>query len=162
MARVKRGPTSPEMNMTPLIDVTFQLIIFFLLVSNIVSKENVPMIVPRLTETQAREMGETERVVVNVAPEDFDQGDREVNEANAHLLHSGEAKEVKVSLETYDPTDVAGIKNHIQEATANNEKVEVVLRADSALYYKEIQRVMSAITSAGVSKINLVTHRKDE
>ena len=54
--------------MTPLIDVTFLLIIFFMIISNFISEQSVEMIVPGLTESTARELESPRRVVVNVAP----------------------------------------------------------------------------------------------
>ena len=42
----KRGNAKIEANLTPMIDVTFLLIVFFVLVSQIVEVENVPMSLP--------------------------------------------------------------------------------------------------------------------
>ena len=64
----RRGPTAPDMNITPLIDVVFLLIIFFMLVSRIVADENVPMVVPALDDPKTYEPGQIEKIVVNVVP----------------------------------------------------------------------------------------------
>ena len=37
----------------------------------------------------------------------------------------------------------------------SNSTVEVVLRADAALYYDAVQPVMQAVTQAGIGKVNL-------
>ena len=57
----KRGPVTPQMNITPLIDVVFLLIIFFMLVTNIIAEEAVEMIVPQLDDPVTRELGNVDR-----------------------------------------------------------------------------------------------------
>ena len=89
-----RGPTAPEMNITPLIDVTFLLIIFFMLVSNIISEETVEMFVPQLTQPRTQAMSDARRVVVNIKPiVVHNPRDRAANP----LLISGEATGVRVA-----------------------------------------------------------------
>ena len=159
----KRGPQSPQMNMTPLIDVTFQLIIFFMLVSNIVSEENVQMIVPKLERSQAQEVRKQERVVVNVAPQPYDPKDRSTERGvDSHLMHPGTATRVKVGMEEFGPSEREAITSSLAESQADNENVKVLLRADAALYYKEVQPVMKAIAAAKISQVNVVAYRKKD
>ena len=141
------------MNMTPMIDVTFQLIIFFMLVNNIIAEENVPMIVPDLDEPKTRELGEVERVTVNVAPMPFDMRSR--RQGNP-LDHDGEATRVKIGLAYYPLDDLDGIRAALAAARQANPEVEIVLRADSAIYYRQVQPIMDAIAAAEISKVNVV------
>ena len=153
----QRGPASAEMNITPLIDVVFQLIIFFMLVNNIVSSENLEMVVPKLEDARTREMTEDNRVVVNMAPLQGRTG------TGNPLLIDGTAGAVQVSLSKFhDMSDLSGVTAMLQEARAKNPEVEVLLRADSALYYEEVQPLMSAITAAGVGTVNLVAYMPDK
>jgi len=46
MARLGRGVSAINANMTPMIDVTFLLIVFFVVVSQIVDRDVVPMDLP--------------------------------------------------------------------------------------------------------------------
>ena len=155
----KRGPTTPQMNMTSLIDVTFLLIIFFMLVNNIITEENVEMIVPELEDSKARELGEVHRLVVNVAPQPFDPKTARDNP----LMRDGTAAMVQLGMDQYPMADLASMTADLTSAAEASPKdgkgrptLEVVLRADSALYYNEVQAVMSAITAANIAKVNLV------
>lgn len=156
----QRGATKPELNMTPLIDVTFLLIIFFMIISNFIAEESVEMIVPDLDEPKVRPFEEMKRVVVNVAPQSYRKGERNTT----YLDHNGEAQYVKIGPQvfTMDQMDAmsAELATHVEAAPkdANNQStLEVLLRADAALYYGSVQPVMVAITQAGVSKIHLVS-----
>jgi len=164
----EKGPVTPHMNITPLIDVVFLLIIFFMLVSNIVAEEAVPMIVPEVDEPKTRQLGEVDRVVVNVAPEEFDkdarlEGDR--------LAVPGEARYLKIGTRRYEMT-AEGLKEAREVLAARvadgpkdaegKSTLEVVLRADAALYYSEVQPVMTMITAANISKVNLVAYMPED
>ena len=152
----KKGPTSPEMNMTPMIDVVFQLIIFFMLVNNIISEEAVLMIVPDLEDPKTHELGRENRIVVNVAPESYDPS-RKTGDLNI----SGAAAIVRVGIKDYID-DIEGVTEALKSAKASNENIEVLLRADAGLYYEEIQPVMQAITSASIIKIHLVAYLPED
>jgi biopolymer transport protein ExbD len=147
------------MNMTPLIDVTFLLIVFFTLVSNIVANESVPMVVPRLADPTTRELGEVDKVVVNIAPATFSDDTRLENP----LDHPGSARFVQVgSGARYEMGNLAGLTAALRQEVEARPEVEVLLRADAALYYGQVQPVMDAITAAGVGVVNLVALMPEE
>ena len=148
---VRKGKT--ELQMTPMIDVVFQLIIFFMLVSQIIAEEAVMMIVPELDEPKTREIGEITRITVNVAPTDYDP-EREISD----LSIPGEATLVKVGLDAYSIDDMEGVTKALKSVKEQNEEVEVMLRADAGLYYDSVQPVMQAIATAGIVKVNLVAY----
>ena len=161
----QRGPVAPQMNITPLIDVVFLLIIFFMLVTNIIAVESVEMVVPKLDDPQTRELGETSRITVNVVPLAY-TADRLRGDV---LDFPGEALEVQIGLQTFDVDDLTGLTEALSEAVAAGPKdddhastLEVVLRADAALYYDAVQPVMQAITAAGIRKVNMVAYLPDK
>ena len=153
----KRGTVAPEMNMTPMIDVTFQLIIFFMLVNNIVAEQVVEMIPPTLDKPQTREVVFEKQLIINVAPADFTFKDRK----EKPLLHDGKAKFVQIGFQRFDFDDVDAMTASIREAVEANPAIEVVLRADSATYYEDVQIVMGAIAAAQVPSVNLVAYMPD-
>lgn len=157
MAKRRSTGTTPEMNMTPLIDVVFQLIIFFMLVNNIISEQTVQMVVPELEEARTRALDEGTRVFVNVAPFDHKPEDRKANT----LSFPGEAQFVNVGGERFSVNDLEGISAELREWKANNPDVEVLLRADAALYYESVAPVMAAISAAEIQTINLVAYMPD-
>ncbi|GAB4190461.1 MAG: protein TolR [Phycisphaeraceae bacterium] len=146
-----RGPTKPQMNITPLIDVVFLLIIFFMLVNNIITEQSVPMIVPQLEEPQTRELDEQGRLIVNIAPAEYAYNER----LDDPLNFDGEASFIRVGLQTYKASDLDSVTAALVEAKSENPNLEVVLRSDGALYYGVVQPVMGAITRAGIDKVHL-------
>lgn len=158
---VQRGAVAPSMNITPLIDVVFLLIIFFMLVNNIVSEETVDMILPEIDNPQTRELGEVDRIVINVAPEPFTRQGRE----EFPLTHTGTASYIKVgtgSDSRFEITDIPGITAKLKEVKALRPEVEVLLRADGAIYYDVVQPLMGAVTSAGIETVNLVAYMPED
>ena len=153
----QKGPTSPQMNMTPMIDVVFQLIVFFMLVNNIISEEAVLMIVPELENPHTREAGDVSRITVNVSPQTYDPS-REIGDLNI----PGEASVIKVGLEEFKLDDIEAVTQSLKDVKARDEDIEVQLRADSGLFYDEVQPVMQAITNAGIVKINLVAYLPED
>ncbi len=60
-------PKSLAFNLTPLIDVTFLLIVFFVMSSQMISEETaMEMTLPRETSGEAAEKDETGKIIVNV------------------------------------------------------------------------------------------------
>src|SRR5690606_27494702 len=113
----KRGFTAPEMNITPLIDVTFLLIIFFMLVNNIISEETVEMFVPALTQPRTQALATEDRIVVNVKPVESSAADREGNP----LLIRGEATGVRIgALADFTMDDMAGVTATLRDARERN------------------------------------------
>lgn len=165
----KHGPAKPNMNMTPLIDVTFQIIIFFMLINNIVSEQSVQMLVPDLDDPQTRKIEEMTKVVINVAPVEhvLPQQYTLKQRKNAPLLGAGreEAGALKIGMNEYrlkGPASMSmgealqGIRDDLDQFLAADPKIEVELRADCALYYEQVQLVMAAISQSGVKTVHLV------
>ena len=156
----KKGPANAELNMTPLIDVTFQLIIFFMLVNNIVAQEAVQMIVPQLTDAKTRELGEVDnRMVVNIVPGPYESSDR----LGENVLNiDGRAVKVLIGNREFGPLDLQPMSDFLKEFKASYPDGLILLRADAGLHYESVQPVMSAVTAAGISKINLVAYMPDK
>lgn len=154
----KRGRAKAEINMTPLIDITFQLIIFFLLTNNMIAEQTIEMRVPVLDQAQTVELGEKiAQVVINVAP----SPDAKRSSDDPYNI-PGEASFVRVGIRDFRMDQLDQITAFLAESKAKNDKVEVVLRADAGLHYTSVQPVMAAITQAKISKINLSAYLPDE
>ena len=141
----KRGPKTPEMNMTPLIDVTFQLIIFFMLVNNIVSEQTVDLLPPQLDDSRTRQIEEGEsQLLINVAPATYNLADRK----EKPLVHDGKAQFVLIGFDRFDVGDMAGMAESIKNELVKNPSVKIIIRADSAIYYDDVQLVLAAVAQA--------------
>lgn len=163
---VKKGSKAPEMNMTPLIDVTFQLILFFMLVNNIIAEESMQMKVPRLIDPQTVEFGDEDRVVINVGHGSFDQKQRD----SSPFGTDGKVGVIRVGIKEFNIADgsisvadaLDAVTESLKESREKNENVEVVLRADAALHYDEVKPVIVAITEAGIKTTKIVAYLEEE
>jgi biopolymer transport protein TolR len=171
----KRGPATPQMNMTPLIDVVFQIIIFFMLINNIIAEQTVQMYVPELMDPQTRPIEEQKRIVVNVAPIEYVQpGEFSLKDRKDEPLEGPqrhEAGALKVGTRDFRlkganamslQDALRGVVSELEISLADNPDVEVELRADCALYYEQVEAVMGAISQAGVKIIHLVAYLPEE
>lgn len=121
--------------MTPLIDVSFQLIIFFMLVNQIVTVENPAMNLPQLVEPVAQE-GQPERSLwVNVL-----------------RLEDGQA-EVWIGMRRVAPGDWAAVTDRVADGQRGR---SVLVRADGGLAYEDVAPVLQAVREAGVQRVGLV------
>ena len=152
MSRRRHNPVKPEMNMTPLIDVTFLLIVFFMLVNNIVASESVPLLPPKLEDPTTRDLGDVDKIVVSLVPLPFDGSDR----ADDPLNHPGAAQHLRMGLERFELDQLAAFTDRLRARRAEAPETSVLLRADAAAHYREVEPVMTAITNAGIGTVHLV------
>jgi biopolymer transport protein ExbD len=151
----KRGNAEIEANLTPLIDVTFLLIVFFVLVSRIVEVEHVPMDLPEPRHAASHRLGDEGRVVINIALAADGQ-------PSAYRLG---AREFPAGREGADM-----LAERLAEMYRTNPSLHVNLRADRLTQYEWIDPVMQAVGRAArhvghpdaVARVNLVIARRDE
>lgn len=121
--------------MTPLIDVSFQLIIFFMLVNQIVTVENPAMNLPRLVEPVAEQVQPEGSLWVNV-------------------LRLGDGKpEVWIGTRRIAPDDWASVTDRVADEQRGR---SVLVRADGGLAYEDVAPVLQAVREAGVQRVGLV------
>jgi biopolymer transport protein ExbD len=125
-----------EVDLTPMIDIVFLLIVFFMTVANMITAEKKPIEVP---------------VALNsILPEDY--GERTtITVQRDGSLYSGV---YAVSLEELSKIL---IKAHEEDPT-----VRVYLRADSAAEHQFVNDVMKACAGAGLSNIIFAAYQSDK
>ncbi len=133
-----------ELNMTSMLDIVFQLIIFFILVTNFAAAD-----LPELTPPEGSQAFDAEYPftrVVNIVP----VGESAPGRAR-HVLIGG--RELPIN-----PNGMTALTNALkQEQDARpNDPMQVRLRVDKSLHFDQVQPVMQAITGAGISRVNLV------
>ncbi len=157
----QRGNAKVRANLTPMIDVTFLLIVFFVLVSQIVEVENEEMELPAPMEAASGRMGDEQRAVINVLPE-VGSGRARGYRLGGHFFEVGEA-------------GARDLAEHLAGLYEKNPQLSVNLRADQATEYRWIEPVMRAVGRAarqteragapGVSgvvpRVNLVVVREE-
>jgi len=144
----RRGPTTTRANLTPMIDVTFLLIVFFVLVSQIVEVENVAMRLPEPEDPASSKMSDATRAVINLVP----AGD-------------GSVVSYRLGQSTFDAgaDGREAMRQSLTGLYSINRTLQVNLRADRATRYDEIEPVLQLVSDAAASvgedvvpRINLV------
>jgi len=133
-----------------MMDVVFQLIVFFLLVTNFTSADLPELEPPVPMGSVAYEIENRTKITVNIVPED---GDKSV------------VKEVTLGILSVFPGAYAEltdkVKFEVEKGKDEGKDIEVDLRVDRRIHYSFVQPVMNAITKAGVSRINLIAITSD-
>jgi biopolymer transport protein ExbD len=133
-----RGEVS--FNMTPMIDVVFQLIIFFLLSSHLSQNENnLPLPLPKATSGQQDEPDpEQPRVTINVL-------------LDGTLLLAG------------SPVSLADLPARLQDRVKHfGPGLEVRVRADRSVAYKHVEPVMLACMKVGIREVGYAVYRRED
>lgn len=140
--RRKYKAYSIAFNMTPMIDVVFLLIVFFMLVSAFASAENVPMHLPDPQRSRARNVDLANRLVINCFPID------PAAPASGVLYRVGPNR----------PQSLAEISNALLTARETTPDLQVVIRADRRLPYADVREVMKLVADHGIVNMNIVAH----
>lgn len=139
MSRVyKRGMAEIQANLTPMIDVSFLLIVFFVLVSHISDVEHVEMALPRPIDPASESPGEEQRVVINIMPGPL-----------------GDTSGYKMGTRIYapDPNGIAAMTTKLTQMYESNPGLDITLRADRGTHYKWVQSAIKAIGD-GAGRVN--------
>ncbi len=133
-----------DFNMTPMIDVVFLLIIFFLVSSHFAQQEvQVDLDLPSAAEGRNPPEDDARRVVVNVLPEQ--QPGRQIVVAG-RPLDQRELTRV-----------IAAEKNQSKQA---KRRLEVRIRCDRRVPYRIVEPIMVACAEAGVWKVTFAVTRE--
>jgi biopolymer transport protein ExbD len=143
-----------DFNTTPMIDVTFLLIVFFLVAGRIASSSLAELDVPKPHRSQAipTDKVKVEKVIVNVLLAKSEDG--QVNPALAGEASHYEISRVKIDLDDTE-TLVAELKKRRSQSTAGEENFFVEIRADAGVNFGDVEPVLWAAAEAGIPKINI-------
>ena len=134
-------------NATPMVDVIFLLVIFFMLVARFSSAEQVQMELPRPEDSQARLAQMPERVVINCRPADAD------DPAGRFVLYS-----IGPNL----PERLGVISDRLAVMKRESPGLQAVVRADRRLRYADVRAVMRVIARNDIEMLNVVAHVGEE
>ncbi|HSW46699.1 MAG TPA: biopolymer transporter ExbD [Phycisphaerae bacterium] len=126
------------MNMTPMIDITFLLLTFFMLASHFASAERVEMDLPHPEHSQALDQKFKDRLVIN-------------------LTYAGPDREPGLMLGALPVASPVELADRLSEAAAVNPGAQVILRADRRLSYGDVRQVMELIAAQRLTRLQVVT-----
>lgn len=165
----KQGDENPlEMNLTPMIDCTFQLIIFFIVVGKLSNEDLAPLIVPDPYESLAQEPKEQTReqhvVIVNV----YSKFGKDEKDRPKGTLATTQVKgysigptHIKVGQES-KITDMLKKEISVYVARGGSKKnVYVEVRSDRDIGYRYVFPVMEAAGRAGIAEMYMTAFTAD-
>jgi biopolymer transport protein ExbD len=149
-----------RLNMTSMLDIVFQLIIFFILVTNFAAADLPPLEPPDPDHSVARRHKEDVVVrTINIVPETrklgVDSRGRVQEEATGRAEHVlFDDKQYAIS-----PDGLRALTQRLGDLKTSDRQdrqVQIDLRVDRRLAYRQVAPVMRAVTSAGIARINIV------
>ena len=150
MAKKKVKDQGDELNMdlSPMIDMVFLLLIFFIVVSTQSEVQTDPRVKPTIASRSAVQKDTIARIVVNVFK----------SEESGEVTYSNENTDIIIS-------DELGL--HIEEEvkaireTRPTIPVTLHMRCDRAVEWKDIQKVKKAAALSGVINVNFASFQKE-
>jgi len=123
-----------EINMAPMIDMVFLLLIFFMVASKLAQMERVPVELPVADKSKVPD--ETpHRQMISILP----------------AKEGADQAQIFMNLETIDNLEDFATK--IGAMYAANENMKVYMRADKDVKYKHIKQIMDACSGVGIADV---------
>jgi len=136
--------TSIAPNLTPMIDVVFQLFIFFLLVAQFSAQQSIELQLPRLAGDERDHAGSESHLVINVVPAD----------------RAGElGGDFRLSGRPFPNTEdgLARLTESLRASAERRPGAKVLVRAARTERYERVHPVLDAASRAGLAQVELVT-----
>jgi biopolymer transport protein ExbD len=163
--KVAAGDVS--VNLTPMIDCTFQLIIFFILTTQFASAALAPLLPPKPEESVASEPGRqpgeaTNKLIVNVVsqvPPDAKTEQPRRARVGKHYYIAGHGPEGKGIIQIGDTGTLKRIFEQelgiAMKGGVKEEDFQIEVRADKRVQYSYVQPVINAAAQAGIGNMKI-------
>jgi biopolymer transport protein ExbD len=126
----RRRLATVVMDITPLVDVIFQLLIFFFLTANFIQNPNIPVNLPRASADQVS----------------TDRKDRIITiRQDGQVMFENESHDLK------------GLKARLARLAAEEKDVRLLIRSDQQGHVGRLVEVMEAAREAGLRKFGIAT-----
>jgi biopolymer transport protein ExbD len=126
-----------EINMAPMIDMVFLLLIFFMVASHLTKLDRTPVELPVADKSTIPENARG-RQMITIRSQDI----------------TGEEVDILMNLKQIN---IEQIKPVVEQLLAENENTEVYLRADRYAKHKHVKEVMAACAEGGVANVIFAT-----
>ena len=128
----------PEVNLTPLIDVVFLLLIFFMVSTTFEHQSRIQIELPEATAEATPPDDESLEIIIDAQGRFF----------------IGEAQVVNTELKT--------LKGAISKVVGEREGIPVIIRADANTPHQAVVTALDATSQLGLTRISLATTRMQE
>ncbi|MGD0338533.1 MAG: biopolymer transporter ExbD [Bacteroidota bacterium] len=152
MPKIKPKRLGVAIDMTPMVDVAFLLLTFFMLASNFRPAEEVQIALP--SSTSDIKLPESDVLTINVAKD----GRLFVGTDRVPLMVKlfGEKAKFKASW----PVPKERLASTLVSARISNPKIRTVIKGDAETSYGNVQDVMDVLQKINITRFNLVTELK--
>ena len=127
-----------ELNLTPLIDVVFLLLIFFMVSTTFQKESEISLQLPRASDTEVTSAQERIEIVINAA------GRYYINDQE--LVKS----------------DVTSLQNALYKVSGGQRDIPLTIRADAQAPHQSVVTAMDAAGQLGMLKMSIATSRSSE
>ena len=134
----RSDPDEPEVNLTPLIDVVFLLLIFFMVSTTFEHQSRIQIELPEATAEETRPEDESLEIIIDAQGRFF----------------IGEEQVVNTELNT--------LKGAISKTVGEREGIPVIIRADAKTPHQAVITALDATSQLGLTRISLATSRIQE
>jgi len=167
MKRFSQTPPLRDLqcNITPMIDVVFLLIIFFMLICRFISSENYKLVIPdQCQNALPSEDASSNPLTVSVFPKSSMEGNSNAVHvaSNSDILYAVRSSIVDPGQPLYQQSPDALQEDLAAEIIHNirNKPESVVhLRADKDLTYGQVQVLLQSLAQAKIQKVRLAAIR---
>ncbi|QBQ53343.1 ExbD/TolR family protein [Nitrosococcus wardiae] len=129
-------PNEPEINLTPLIDVVFLLLIFFMVSTSFIHESELKVDLPKATTRPIEQQGTPIQVIIDRAGKIAINGKRLVNNQSATLAAA------------------------MKEAAGDRQHPHVIISADAKTNYQSVVTVMDVAQQLGFERLSLATAQR--
>jgi biopolymer transport protein ExbD len=149
MPKFKPNRQNVRIDMTPLVDVAFLLLTFFMLTTQFKPTEEVVIILP--SSHSENKLPESDVMTVNVA----EDGRIFLGVDSQHLRKRlfGTENELKASV----LVDKSQLANYMVQARTMNPRLRTVIKGDRNAEYGVVEDVMDVLQKTQITRFNLVT-----
>jgi len=134
----RSDPDEPEVNLTPLIDVVFLLLIFFMVSTTFEHQSRIQIELPEATAEETKPEDESLEIIIDAQGRFF----------------IGEEQVVNTELNT--------LKGAISKTVGEREGIPVIIRADAKTPHQAVITALDATSQLGLTRISLATSRMQE
>jgi biopolymer transport protein ExbD len=163
MSKAHEKQEDIELNLTPMIDVVFNLIIFFMLVADLSQKDIELLKLPWSTQAQADQGKEDLRIIINVVKAGKTNAERAAWKSGDPVLIKVKGDEVNLKTLTQRLLVFAERKRDTEHPMQPSE-VFALIRCDREIRWREVQWVMQACADPDVRiyKLQFATSKPRE
>jgi biopolymer transport protein TolR len=132
---IKAGGIQGDINVTPLVDVCLVLLIIFMVVTPLLQK-GVDVALPETTKPEKVPENEQQLIIA-----------------------------VKMDGSVFvgqDWVPTSQLTATIKKIMTESPNKEIVVKGDKRLKYKDVRQVMKVLNDAGLTKVGLITHKKEQ